>query len=119
MAYQQITDYFNFLTPTDIRLKETRVGIETILYDYLDRSCTPEEIAQTYTSLTLEQVYATILYYLQNQEDVGLYMRNWIEHGHRMREQQRLNPPPVSEKLQQLRAERKAKQQANESSIPN
>ena len=119
MSTQQITDYFNFLTSTDIRLKGTRIGIETILYDYLDRSRKPEEIAHTYTSLTLEQVYATILYYLQNQENISQYMKDWLEHGHKMREQQRLNPPPVSEKLQQLRAERKAKQQDNEPSILN
>jgi uncharacterized protein (DUF433 family) len=106
MSTTQITDYFNFLTPDDIRLKGTRVGIETILYEYIDRGCTPEEIAQTYPSLTLEQVYATILYYLQNKEAIGNYLKNWIEHGHKMREQQRLNPPPVSEKLRQLRAAR-------------
>ncbi len=82
-----------------------------------DRS--PEEIAQTYTSVTLEQVYATILYYLQNQETISEYMRNWTEHGHRMREEQRRNPPPVSKKLRQLRAERKAMKQANEPQIPN
>ncbi|MBO1351432.1 MAG: DUF433 domain-containing protein [Hormoscilla sp. GUM202] len=110
MSSKIITDYFNFLRSDDIRLAGTRIGIETILYDYLERSRTPEEIAQTYTSLTLEQVYATILYYLQNTEEIGQYLRNWLEHGHRMREQQRLNPPPVSEKLRQLRAERKARQ---------
>jgi uncharacterized protein (DUF433 family) len=113
MRTTQITDYFNFLTPSDIRLKESRIGIETILYEYIDRGHTPEEIAQTYTSLTLEQVYATILYYLQNKETISDYMKNWIEHGHRMREQQRLNPLPVSQKLRQLRAERKAKKPAN------
>ncbi|MBP5977115.1 DUF433 domain-containing protein [Brasilonema sp. CT11] len=113
MSITQIKDYFNFLTPGDIRLKGSRIGIETILYEYIDRSRTPEEIAQIYTSLTLEQVYATILYYLQNREIVSAYMKNWIEHGHRMREEQRLNPPPVSEKLRQLRAQRKANKQAN------
>ncbi|KAB8335097.1 DUF433 domain-containing protein [Scytonema tolypothrichoides VB-61278] len=113
MSTAQITDYFNFLTPDDIRLKGSRIGIETILYEYMDLGRTPEEIAQIYTSLTLEQVYATILYYLQNKEVVSAYMKNWIEHGHTMREEQRLNPPPVSEKLRQLRAERKAKKQAN------
>ncbi len=109
MPTQTFTDYFNFLTPSDIRLKGTRIGIETILYDYIDCGRAPDEIAQTYPSLTLEQVYATILYYLQNREPVSDYLRNWIEHGHKMREEQRLNPPPVSEKLRQLRAERKAK----------
>ncbi|BAZ16015.1 hypothetical protein NIES4071_78880 [Calothrix sp. NIES-4071] len=58
----QLEDYFNFLAPDDIRIKGSRIGIETILYDYIYRSRTPEEIAQTYTSITLEQVYATILY---------------------------------------------------------
>ncbi|NJL78833.1 MAG: DUF433 domain-containing protein [Richelia sp. RM2_1_2] len=115
MSNQVLTDYFNFFSPTDIRLKGTRIGIETILYEYLDCSRTPEEIAQTYTSLRLEQVYATILYYLQNQENISQYMRKWYEHGHTMREQQRLNPPPVSDKLRQLRAKRKAEQSINES----
>ncbi|MBD2483149.1 DUF433 domain-containing protein [Planktothrix sp. FACHB-1365] len=117
MSTAKLTDYFNFLTPDDIRLKGTRIGIETILYEYIDRSCTPEEIAQTYPSLTLEQVYATILYYLQNKETISNYLKNWIEHGHKMREQQRLNPPPVSEKLRQLRATRQA-QKSIESIYP-
>ncbi|NET01346.1 MAG: DUF433 domain-containing protein [Sphaerospermopsis sp. SIO1G1] len=108
---KNITNYFNFLTPGDIRLKNSRIGIETILYEYLDCGRSPEEITQIYQSLSLEQVYATILYYLQNQESVSNYMKNWIEHGRKMREQQRLNPPPVSEKLRQLRIERKAKMQ--------
>ncbi|WP_272943219.1 hypothetical protein [Spirulina subsalsa] len=35
-------------------------------------------------------------------------MRTWREHGERMREQQRQNPPPVPEKLRKLRAQRQA-----------
>jgi uncharacterized protein (DUF433 family) len=112
MTNKQITEYFNFLSSEDIRLKESRIGIETILYEYLDCGHSPEQIAQIYQTISLEQVYATILYYLQNKEVVGAYMKNWIEHGHKMREQQRLNPPPVSEKLRQIRLERQAKQQA-------
>jgi uncharacterized protein (DUF433 family) len=105
---KDIAEYFNFLSPEDIRLKNSRIGIETILYEYIDCGHSPEEIAQTYQSISLEQVYATILYYLQNKEIVSAYMKNWLEHGHRMREQQRLNPPPVSEKLRQLRIARQA-----------
>ncbi|MEC4815039.1 MAG: COP23 domain-containing protein [Scytonema sp. PMC 1069.18] len=44
-------------------------------------------------------------------------MKNWIEHGHRMREAQRLNPPPISEKFRQLRYERKANKQVNDTEI--
>ncbi|WP_292863009.1 DUF433 domain-containing protein [Nostoc sp. LPT] len=112
MSTKHIAEYFNFLSSEDIRLKDSRIGIETILYEYIDCGRSSEEIAQIYQTISLEQVYATILYYLQNKETVSAYMKNWIEHGHRMREQQRLNPPPVSEKLRQLRIERQAKQQA-------
>lgn len=58
----QLEDFFDFFAPDDIRFKGTRVGIETILYDYIQRGQTPEAIAATYPSLSLEQVYATILY---------------------------------------------------------
>ncbi len=102
----QLEDYFLFLAPDDIRLKGTRVGIETILYDYIYRSRTPEEIAKTYPSLSLEQVYATILYYLHNKEQVSQYIADWLEWGHRMREEQKRTPSPTAQKLQQLRAER-------------
>jgi len=101
-----LEDYFDFLTENDIRIKGSRIGIETILYDYIYRSRTPEEIAKTYLSLSLEQVYATILYYLHNKQAISEYLTNWLEWGHKMREEQKLNSPPISEKLRQLRAER-------------
>ncbi|NEO57546.1 MAG: DUF433 domain-containing protein [Okeania sp. SIO3B5] len=82
----KLEDYFNFLAPNDIRLKGTRIGIETILYDFIYRSKTPEEIFQTYSSLTLEQVYATILYDLHNQESVNQYIADWLEWGRKMQE---------------------------------
>ena len=102
----QLEDYFIFLATNDIRIKDTRIGIETVLYDYIYRSRTPEEIAKTYLSLNLEQVYATVLYYLHNKQAIGEYLTNWLEWGHKMREEQKLNSPPISEKLRQLRAER-------------
>ena len=102
----QLEDYFNFIAPDDIRIKGTRVGIETVLYEYIHRVQSPEEIAERFPSLTLEQVYATILYYLHNKDDVSTYLAEWLEHGRRAREEQRRNPPPVAEKLCQLKAER-------------
>lgn len=113
----QLEDYFNFLAPDDIRIKGTRIGIETILFDYLFRTRTPEEIANIYPSITLEQVYATILYYLHYKEAVDAYMTDWLEWAERMREEQRCNPPPVAEKLRRLRAEREAMRQANDPQV--
>lgn len=59
----QLTDYFEIQSGNDIRIRGTRVGIETVLLDFLE-GFSPEEIAVRYRSLTLEQVYATITYYL-------------------------------------------------------
>ncbi len=50
----QLEDYFDFLAPNDIRLKGDRIGIETILFDYLD-GLTPEEIALRYPTLSQEE----------------------------------------------------------------
>lgn len=114
----QLEDYFDILADNDIRLKGTRVGIETILHDFLYWKRTPEEIAQSYPTLTLEQVYATILYYLHNQELATQYLNNWREHSQRMREEQRLNPSPAALRLRQLKVQRDAMKTVYEPEVP-
>jgi uncharacterized protein (DUF433 family) len=106
----QLEDYFDFLAPDDIRIKGHWIGIETILYDYIYRSRVPEEIQETYPTLSLEQVYATITYYLHNQEKIDQYIADWIEHGDRMWAEQQRHPSPTTLRLRQLRAEREAAQ---------
>lgn len=108
----QLEDYFNFLAPDDIRLKGSRIGIETVLYEHIHRAQTPEQIIQKYPSLSLEQVYATILYYLHNKEEVSKYIADWLEWGDRMREEQARNPSPAIIRLRTMLEERK-KEQAN------
>lgn len=63
----QLEDYFDFLSTDDIRVKGHRIGIETILLEYLDRARTAEQIAEMFPSLSLEHVYATILHFLHNR----------------------------------------------------
>ncbi len=99
----QLEDYFDFLAPNDIRIKSSRIGIETVLYEYIHNAQTPEQIDVRYGSIDLEQVYATILYYLQNQDKICQYMADWLDHGDRMREEQDKNPDPVITKLRKLK----------------
>jgi len=104
----QLEEYFNFLAPNDIRVKGTRVGIETILYDFIHRSRSPQDIVASYRSLTLEQVYATITYYLHNKEKIDAYLTNWLENARLRREEQNRNPSPAIQKLRRILAEREA-----------
>ncbi|WP_426777728.1 DUF433 domain-containing protein [Lusitaniella coriacea] len=113
----QLEDYFNFLEPNDIRLKSSRIGIETILYEYIYRARTAEEIAQIYTSLSLEQVYATILYYLHNKEAVSRYIEDGLEWGRKRREEQRKNPSPVVRKLMQLKAKKVSQKRVDNAEV--
>ena len=98
--------YFTVVAPNDIRIAGTRLGIETVLYEHIHRGETPEAIAARYPSLSLEQVYATITYYLRNQERVSAYLAAWLEHGRRMREAQDRDPPPVVAKPRERAAAR-------------
>ena len=104
----QLEQYFDFFAPDDIRVKGTRVGIETILYDYIYRSRSPEDIVAQYPSLTLEQVHATITYYLHNKEKVTTYLVNWLENANRRWEEQNRNPSPAIQRLRRIVVERQA-----------
>ena len=75
-----LTDYFLFLSNDDIRVKGTRIGIEHILYEYIHNAKSPEEIARIFPTVTLEQIYATILYYLQNTASISQYVSDWLDY---------------------------------------
>ena len=93
-------NYFEFLSPDDIRVKGTRVGIETVLDDYLG-GASPEEIAARYRTLTLEQVYATITYYLHKQEEIDKYLERWRAYTDAAWQEQQHNPPEFVRELRE------------------
>jgi uncharacterized protein (DUF433 family) len=111
----ELESYFDFLSSEDIRIKGTRIGIETVLEDYLE-GASPEEIAARYRNLTLDQVYATLLYYFRNRAQVDTYLeawrtyteQAWLEHQHR--------PSPEIIRLRELKERRAAVQKGTVSS---
>jgi uncharacterized protein (DUF433 family) len=102
----QLESYFDFLSDDDIRLKNTRIGIETILYAYVHQHHTAEDIAQTYPQLTPEQIHATILYYLHNQTAIAQYLTDWLNHTIQGEQDQEQNPSETIVKLRQMKRDR-------------
>lgn len=102
----QIEDYFEFVSPEEIRLKGHRIWIENILYEHIYNAQHPAELAQRFPTLTLEQIYATLLYYQQNHAAMDRYLADWIEHGHRRWLEQSENPTPAMIRLQTIRTKR-------------
>ncbi len=91
--------YFEFIDNEAIRIAGTRIGIETVLRDYLE-GASPEEIMLRYPTLSLEQVHATITYFLANQEKVDLYLEQVRQHQEEAWQKQQRHP---SEFVQELR----------------
>src|SRR5438105_15731921 len=101
----ELESYFDFLAPNDIRIAGSRIGIESVLYEYTHNARTPEEIAQRYHTLTLEQVYATILYYLHNQERVSAYLAGHLDYCRQAREDYERTSPPGVARLRKIAEE--------------
>ncbi len=106
----QLEECFDFFTSDDIRIKGTCIGIETVVYEFIHRARSPEEIVNTYPSLSPEQAYATILYYLHNREAVSTYLSNWMQWSREMRRQQAANPSLEIQRLRKIKAEKLAHQ---------
>jgi uncharacterized protein (DUF433 family) len=101
----QIEDYFEFESPDEIRIKGHRIWIEHVLYQYIYRAQTAEEIAQYFDTLTLEQVYAVLLYYLKNKEAMNKYMADWMDYCRTSRQEARKRDPAFYEKMRRLKEE--------------
>ena len=101
----QLEDYFLFISENDIRIKGNRLGIDNVLF-YLLEGYTPEEINAIYPDLSLEKIYATITYYLQNRQKIDAYLlrlQNWRETRYH---EALKNPSPQREKMRRIKQQR-------------
>ena len=104
----QLEDYFDFLSANEIRIKGHRIGIEDVLYEHLYNELMPTELAARFPTLSAEQIYAVILFYLSNKARMDSYLTEWLRQGQQRREAQQGNPTPTMLKLRQINAERPA-----------
>ena len=96
-------EYFEFLSSDDIRIKGHRIGIDDVLYYYLE-GYTPEETAIQFPTLSLEDIYATITYYLHNRAEVEAYLTRLTNWRKQRYEEWLVNPSPVVQRPRALKA---------------
>src|SRR5258708_34188007 len=61
------------------RITGSRVSLDSVVYDYL-RGLSPEGIAENFDTLSLEQVYGAITYYLSHRQEGDQHlMRNRVQ----------------------------------------
>ena len=110
MTDATITEVIPIYTDQDgrMRVSGTRVLLDLIV-DAYRRGETPEHIVQMYTTLTLDQVYLAIGYYLRHREAVDDYIRQMDEEAECLRREWEAEYPPRvtrAELLARLQAKR-------------
>lgn len=55
------------------RITGTRISLDSVIYAFRDGQ-TPESIVQSFSLLSLEQVYGAIAYYLANHDEIDAYL---------------------------------------------
>jgi uncharacterized protein (DUF433 family) len=82
----------------------SRVSLDSIVYAFL-RGTSPESILHSFPTLTLEQVYGAIAFYLANQAAIDAYLREGETRYAELRQVARQQNLSLYEKLNAAKAE--------------
>ncbi len=88
------------------RVEGTRVSLDSIVYSFWNGE-SPESIVQSFPTLTLEQVYGAIAYYLDHQDVIDEYIRQGEADYDAKREQARKADPMFYQKMAERRRQMK------------
>lgn len=97
-----------------LRVGNTRVTFKVIIAAY-NHGDTPEEIAEGFDTLKLEQIYAVITYYLSHKEEADRYIQRANEEAERFRQAYEAENPQSAEFYAKMRALRDEKRRQDQS----
>src|SRR2546423_772547 len=83
------------------RVTDSRVSLDSIVYDFLS-GLSPESIIDNYDTLTLEQVYGAITYYLAHRAEIDAHLQHNRAKFDALRLQARASHPLLYQKLEQV-----------------
>lgn len=89
------------------RITGTRVSLDSIVYSFWNGE-SPESIAQSFPTLTLEQVFGAIAYYLDHQDEIDEYIKQGESEYDDKREAARKADPMFYQKMAERRRQMKA-----------
>jgi uncharacterized protein (DUF433 family) len=82
----------------------SRVSLDSIVMAYW-RGQAPESILRSYPSLTLEQIYGAIAFYLSRQAEIDAYLKEWELRTEEQRLTARREHPELHARLSTARQE--------------
>jgi uncharacterized protein (DUF433 family) len=99
---QGTVDYVYTTAEGGWRIADTRVSLDSVVCAYWDGR-SPEAIVDEFPTLTAEQVYGAIAFYLRNQQEIDLYVSQQRERWKGLAQQSEAQHKPL---LDRLRAHR-------------
>jgi len=88
------------------RIAGTRVSLDSVVYCFWNGE-SPETIAQSFPTLTLEQVFGAIAYYLDHQDAMDQYLGQGEADYERKRDAARRADPMFYQKMAERRRQMK------------
>ena len=86
-------------------LRGSRVSVDSLIHAFRD-GLSPEAIArECFSTLTLEQVYGAITFYLANRAELDAHLQAWKAKGEAWREAQQTSDPDFARKMARARRE--------------
>ncbi len=83
------------------RITGTRVSLDSVVYDYLS-GLSPESIADNFDTLSLEQVYGAITFYLSHRNEVERHLMQNRAKFDALRKEARESHPLLYRKLEEM-----------------
>ena len=80
----------------------SRVSLASVVHAFL-RGESPEDIADAYPAIGLEQVFGAVTFYLANREMIDQYLQDEKAEFARLRDEARRNNPAFSARLEAAR----------------
>ena len=84
------------------RIAGTRVSLDSVVYAYR-RGASPESIQRSFPTLSLEQIYGAITFYLAHQDEVDKYLSEGEAELEKLLEAQRAALPEFYERIERAR----------------
>jgi uncharacterized protein (DUF433 family) len=93
----------NYVTVMDdvYRVTGTRISLDSIVYDYLS-GLSPESIVDSFESLSLEQVYGAITFYLAHRDEIDRHLMSNRAKFDALRKKARECHPLLYRKLEEM-----------------
>jgi uncharacterized protein (DUF433 family) len=84
------------------RIAGTRVSLDSIVHAFLD-GLSPESIVESFDTLTLEEVYGALAFYLRHREEIDVYIRQSEAEFDALYHRMRAAHPLLYQKIEQAR----------------